>query len=122
MSRILGTLVFLSLSTPLGARELYVNPQTGDDTRDGTSAVVSGATGPVRTIARGVKLAQPGDTLHLANTGQAYRESIVFHNRHGEVGRPITVDGHDATIEGCEPLAIAEWEPVAPGRFRKTKL
>ncbi|MBL8828331.1 MAG: hypothetical protein JNM18_15225, partial [Planctomycetaceae bacterium] len=47
---------------------------------------------------------------------------IVFHNRHGEVGRPITVDGHDATIEGCEPLAIAEWEPVAPGRFRKTKL
>jgi hypothetical protein len=121
--RALGLIIVLNFcASSLFARDLYVDPLTGDDKRDGTSATVVGETGPVKTIARGVKLAQPGDTVHLAKHDQPYHESVVFHNRHGEPGRPITVDGHGATIDGCEPLVVADWQEVAPGRYRKAKL
>lgn len=122
MSFLPALLILFLLTAPLLARDIYVHPTQGDDRREGVSATVTDSSGPVRTIARGVKLAQPGDTVHLAKLDQPYRESIVFHNRHGEPDRPIVVDGHGATIEGCEPVVVADWEQVAPGRYRKVKL
>ena len=78
--------------------------------------------GPVRSIARAIQLAQPGDTVDLASVDQPYKESAVFTNRSGEPGRPIVLDGHGATLSGCEPLKIADWKMVAPGRYRTTRL
>ena len=106
----------LSLAEVADARNIYVNHETGDDRAAGEM------TSPYKTIHKGVRSALPGDTVHLVNTGRPYRESPVFHNAHGEPGKPITLDGHGATIEGSDPLAVGEWEQVSPGLYRKAKL
>jgi hypothetical protein len=93
--------------------ELHVNPTTGNDANDGRSA-------PVKTIARAIKLAQPGDTIHLAPA--RYKESAVFANKLGEPDRPITLDGHGAVLDGAEPLNAADWRMTAPGLYRNDHL
>ena len=40
------------------ASDLHVDPNAGDDNHDG-------AMRPVKTIARAIRLAMPGDTIHL---------------------------------------------------------
>jgi hypothetical protein len=91
------------------ARDLHVDPTLGNDASDGEAK-------PVKTIARGLKLAQPGDTVHLAPV--VFKESAVFYNRAGEPGKPITLDGHGATLDGGEPLSPDDWTETAPGLFR----
>jgi hypothetical protein len=93
------------------ARDIVVDPHGGDD---------ASAAGPFKTIARAIKLAGPGDTIHLA-PGR-YKESAAFHNKSGEPGRPITLDGHGATLDGGEPLKPADWEMVSPGLYRNRNL
>jgi hypothetical protein len=107
-------LVLIGAPAVAEARDLYVDPQVGDDTADGSSAK------PVKTIARGIKLAGPGDTVHLATA--TYFEPIVFYNRHGEPGRPITLDGHGSTVEGAPLIKPADWQQVSPGLYRNDKL
>lgn len=92
---------------------IQVDPVKGHDANDGVAA-------PVKTIARGVKLAQPGDTVFLAPA--TYHESVVLSGKKGLPGKPITIDGQGATIEGSEPVRAAEWESLGAGLFRKVKL
>ncbi len=92
-------------------RDLHVDPAAGDDTQDGLAK-------PLKTITRAIRLAQPGDTIHLKPA--VYPESADFSNKHGELGRLITLDGHGAILDGSEPVRDAE--QVSPGLFRKTKL
>ncbi len=92
---------------------LQVDPATGDDHNNGVDS-------PVKTIARAVALAGPGDTIHL--TPGTYHESVVLRSKKGLPGRPITVDGHGAVIDGSDPLDAAAWEPLGGGIFRKVKL
>lgn len=117
MLRPLLVCLFLSASFTLGAppsaRDLHVNAQTGDDANDGVAK-------PVKTIARALKLATPGDTVHLA-PGR-YKESVVFANHRGEPGRPITFDGHGAILDGADPLSPADWQMTAPGLYRHDHL
>lgn len=40
------------------ASDLHVDPTNGEDAHDGAAQ-------PVKTIARAIRLAQPGDTIHL---------------------------------------------------------
>jgi len=87
---------------------LRVDPATGDDANDGRIK-------PVKTIARAVRLAQPGDTVHL--TPGTYYESADLTNKHH-----ITLDGHGAVLDGSEPVTSKEWELVEPGLYRRTKL
>ncbi len=94
-------------------RDLHVNQKTGDDSRDGVA-------GPVRTIARAIKLAKPGDTIHL--TPGTWHESADLTNKHGYPGKPITLDGHGAILDGSEPVRAADWESLGDGLFRKVKL
>lgn len=75
----------------------------------------------VPTIAHAVKLAQPGDTIHL-EPGKVYRDYAGFHGKKGEPGRPITLDGHGATLEGSDPLDPAQWREVSPGLFAADEL
>ena len=96
---------------PEFGKELRVDPAGGDDTS---------AAGPFKTIARAIKLAAPGDTIHLAPAH--YRECAVFVNKSGEPGRPITLDGHGATLDGAEPLKPGDWETVSPGLYRNRSL
>ena len=94
-------------------RSLQVNPSTGNDTWDGVGK-------PVKTIARAIKLAQPGDTIHL--TPGTYFESADLSNKHGLPDKPITLDGHGAVLDGSEPVRAADWEALGNGMFRKVKL
>lgn len=72
------------------------------------------------TINSAIKLAQPGDTIHLAP--KVYRDYAGFYGKHGEPGLPITLDGHGATLEGSDPIDPAAWKEVAPGLFANDAL
>ena len=97
----------------LPAWAIQVDPVKGDDRYDGVQA-------PVRTIARAVKLAGPGDTVHLAPA--TYYESVVLNGKQGLPGKPITVEGHGAVIDGSDALQAEEWESLGQGLYRKVKL
>ncbi len=96
-----------------GRASISVDPAAGDDANDGR-------TQPVKTIARAIRLAQPGDTIHL--TPGTYFQSADFINKHGLPGQPITLDGHEALLDGSEPVTSRDWEQVEPGLYRRAKL
>lgn len=108
-------LLLIAFLFPAGAmsRDLHVDPVTGSDSNDGVSA-------PVKSIARGIRLAKPGDTVYLA-PGRYY-QSAVFHEKHGTEKQPIVLDGQGAILDGSEPVTSSEWEQVAPGLFRRVAL
>lgn len=97
----------------VAGRALHVDPVNGDDARDGI-------TQPVRSISRAIRLAQPGDTIHLRP--ETYRDWAAFFDKSGEPGRPITLDGHGATLDGCDPLDPKGWVEVESGLFRHDDL
>ena len=74
----------------------------------------------VKTIAAAIKLAQPGDTIHLQPI--VYRDYAGFYAKKGEPGKPITLDGHGATLEGSDPLDPKKWTEVSPGLFEAKDL
>ena len=111
--RLLCCLVIaMAAAAPGLGRDIYANHETGDDAAAGEVDT------PLRTIALAVKRAEAGDTIHLAPTATPYPECVTFYDRSGEEGRPITLDGHGATVAGDEPLDPAAWEQVAPGLYR----
>ncbi len=99
-----GLLALLLLPLSLPARDLRV-----------------GIDPEVPTIARAIKLAAPGDTIHL-EAGKVYRDYAGFHGKKGEPGKPITLDGHGAVLEGSDPLDPARWSEVSPGLFAAEEL
>ncbi len=74
----------------------------------------------VKTIAAAIRLAQPGDTIHLQPI--VYRDYVGFYGKKGEAGKPITLDGHGATLEGSEPLDPKKWVEASPGLFEAKEL
>jgi len=74
----------------------------------------------VPTIAHAIKLAAPGDTIHLEP--KVYRDYAGFYGKKGEPGKPITLDGHGATLEGADPLDPVQWREVSPGLFTADSL
>ena len=74
----------------------------------------------VKTIREAIKRAQPGDTIHLQSI--VYHEYAGFYGKKGAPGRPITLDGHGATLEGSDPLDAAKWKEVSPGLFANDNL
>ena len=95
---------FLSLCVNAHARDLHV-----------------GIDSDVPTIHHAVKLSAPGDTIHL-EPGKVYRDYAGFYGKKGEPGKPITLDGHGATLEGSDPLDPAKWREVSPGLFAADNL
>jgi hypothetical protein len=69
----------------------------------------------VPSLAHAIKLALPGDTIHLEP--KVYRDYAGFYGVRGAPGRPIILDGHGATLEGSEPLDPGPWTETAPGHF-----
>ena len=98
---------------PTLARDFHVDPTTGSDLNDG---IVQ----PKRTIPAAIKVAQPGDTIHLKPV--IYRDYAGFYGKKGEPGKPITLDGHGATLEGSDPIDPAKWKEESPGLFANDAL
>lgn len=110
----------LKVTTPGQRRNIHVDPVLGNDGANGLAQKPSATNGPVKTIAQAIRLAQPGDTIHLQPV--VYRDWAAFFDKSGAPGRPITLDGHGATLDGCDPLDPAAWKEVAPGLFRHDDL
>ncbi len=96
----------------------YVNNESGDDQAPGLSA-----DNAVRTLARAVSLLKPGDKLHLAVTGQPYRETLRFGDDFGGIpGKPVIIEGHGATLTGSDPLRLGGWEQAGtPGLYKSAR-
>jgi hypothetical protein len=111
---LLASCLILSGSLVYGT-DYYVNNVTGKDTLDGKSAEVNGTSGPLKTVNKAISFTKPGDTIHMANTGKLYRQSIQFSGKGGTEGKPITVDGHGATISGAEICPAEGWKEYKDG-------
>ena len=72
------------------------------------------------TIHAAIKMAVAGDTIHLEP--KVYRDYAGFYMKKGEPGKPITLDGHGATLEGSDPIDPAKWREVSPGLFANDDL
>jgi len=103
------------LLTHATARDIFVDNVTGDDVRDGSATDVRGmVAGPCRTIARALELAKSGDRIILADTGEAYRESITLQaGRHcGIRAQRFTILGSGAILDGSRPVPVNAWKHV----------
>lgn len=112
----LFTLTALLVALALGqtdAHDLHVDLEVGDDSNDGT-------TSPLRSIKQAIRIAKAGDTIHLK--AAVYHEYAGFYNKRGEPGKPITLDGHGATLEASERTDPATWTEVSPGLFKNDEL
>lgn len=119
--RIFCTIGLAICASPAVARDIYVNNLTGDDRNDGTAPVVVGVHGgPHRTLARALQGADKGDRIIVANTGQAYRESITLQGgRHsGYPDAPFEVIGNGAVLDGTQPVRPDAWSFVGDQVFR----
>ncbi len=79
-------------STPAPGREIFVDNVSGDDRFTGQqSRSTADLSGPVRTIAKALRLAGAGDVIVLAKTNAPYRESIsLVGSRHsGTAKEPV---------------------------------
>lgn len=74
----------------------------------------------VPTIHHAIKAAQPGDTIHLEPI--TYHDYAGFYGKKGEPGKPITLDGHGAILEGSNPIDPAKWTEISPGLFKNDEL
>lgn len=116
-----GKLLCFLLTLPfsggvLQAMNYYINVASGNDANTGTQ------TAPFKTIAKGIRTAQPGDTVTIVKVNFPIRDKIGIHNKSGEPGRVITVDGQGNLFTGAEPLHPADWKEVRPGVYRNDHL
>jgi hypothetical protein len=121
----LAAAIWLSLAACAPARDIFVNNQIGDDRRAGVLPQPAGeGGGPCRSIAKALRIAQPGDRIVIANTGVPYRESITVQGpRHsGTDSYPLVISGNGAVLDGAVSLADATWEYVGNDTFRTRPL
>jgi hypothetical protein len=90
-------LMVLLAGVSASARDIQVNNVSGGETR---------------SIAAALRLAQPGDRIVLANTGQPYRESLSFvgNRLSGTSYGPLTLVGNGAVLDGSSPIPADAWQ------------
>jgi hypothetical protein len=102
---------------------LYVDNRQGRDVYDGTAAQpIDVSSGPVHSIGRALRIAGPGDTIIVANTGVPYTGAIALAgSQHGGFpGLPLTIVGNGAVVDGSQPIDVAAWSKAGPGLWRMT--
>lgn len=106
-----STLLLLAALGCASAAERWISP-TGDD------AAVGSVSAPLRTIGRGVALAQAGDTVVVR--GGTYRETISI-AKAGRADAPITIaaaPGEQPVIKGSR--VVVGWQQHAGEVWKKT--
>jgi hypothetical protein len=114
-------LVALLFASAAIAKDIHVNNLDGDDRFTGRQTQnLPDMSGPVRSIARALRLASQGDRIVLANTGEPYREGIALSGtRHsGYSFRPFVIEGNGAILDGSAPVAPETWENYQGPIFR----
>lgn len=103
----LSVVLMLLISSTAVARDIYVDPDQGND---------AAIEGPLKTIRQAIRIAEPGDTIHLLPL--VYHEYAGFYGKQGTPEKPITLDGHGATLEGSDPIDLTQWAEVKPDLYR----
>jgi hypothetical protein len=107
-------------------RDIFVNNVIGDDRSAGRTPDVLQTRGPVHTIAKALRLAESGDRVVLANTGEPYRESLALEGvrMSGVADDRFTLVGNGAILEGARATSPDAWEFVSGVvfRFRPSRL
>jgi hypothetical protein len=114
-------LAVLLLWSPAMGREIYVDNAHGDNRFAGSRPQDPGGEGgPVRTLAKALRMAGPGDTIVLAKTDSPYREtiSLVGSRLSGTSQQPFTIKGNGAVLDGSQPLPAEAWENYRGPIFR----
>lgn len=114
-------LVTLLWTCSAAARDIFVSNSQGDDGATGREPiVVPNRSGPVRTIAKALRLAEPGDRIVLEKTAEPYREtlSLVGSRHSGRVGADFVVEGNGAVLDGSVPVPSDAWENYHGPVFR----
>ena len=102
-------------AAPLAARDVYVDNVNGNDRNIGsTNTNTSLGGGPCRTIARALKVAQEGDRIVVANTGEPYRESLTLFGlrNSGTPQKPFVILGNGAELDGAVRVDPRGWQYV----------
>ncbi len=115
--------LLLVLSGPAAGRDIFVSNTGGDDRSTGELAKNVTANGPLRTIAKALRLAVGGDlTIVLAgDTGQPYRESVSLsglQDSSGTARQPLLIVGNGAVLDGSAPVPVQQWTHVGGGVYR----
>ena len=74
----------------------------------------------VPTIHQAIKISLPGDVIHLQP--KVYHDCAGFYGKAGEPGKPVTLDGHGAVLDGSDPIVEADWKQVEPGLYANDHL
>ena len=110
------------LAGEAAGRDIFVNNAGGDDKNSGLHAQNQGdLTGPVRTIAKALRLARTSDRIELANSGLPYREcvALVGARRSGAAARmPFVLDGNGAVLDGSAAIPADGWTHYRDNIFR----
>jgi hypothetical protein len=107
----------VALPSAAMAADYYVDSRIGDNLNDGKSPdTVDVTTGPVKTIRRGLERVGPGDTLHIANHGVPYTESLQIVGSRFRGG--FTIEGNGAVVTGAKPVPFQAWQPLGDGLWR----
>ena len=114
-------LVALVLASAAIAKDIYVDNLRGDDAFTGQQTQNRpDMSGPVRSIARALRLASQGDRIVLANNDEPYREGIALSGTRlsGYPFRPFVIEGNGAILDGSAPVAAEAWEHYQGPVFR----
>jgi hypothetical protein len=114
-------LTLLLLWSPAAGREIVVDNVAGDDRFTGQASRDPGGTaGPVRTLAKALRLAGPGDTIVLVKNDAPYRESFSLTGscHSGTSEQPFTVRGNGAIFDGSAAAPAEKWESYRGAIFR----
>lgn len=122
MRQFLAVILVAVLAGQVSARDIFVDNLGGDDTLTGREpAGGRGSDGPVQTIAKATRLAQPGDRIVLANNGEPYREEITLQGGRCsgfDKTSPFVLEGNGAVIEGVTDVPDEAWQRVGADVFR----
>lgn len=119
----LALVVLICSASGAEAGVIHVNNRHGQDVYDGAAPrPLDRYTGPVRSIGRSLELANPGDTIVVANTGVPYYESFsLVGGRHsGSPSVRFTIEGNGAVVSGARAVPAAAWRQAAESLWQMT--
>ena len=104
------------------ANDIWVDNVGGDDLLDGTAPDKPGGhVGPVRTIAKAVRIAGPGDRVQLKKNAEPYHENFtLFGWQHSGMNpdAPFIIQGNGAVLDGSAPVPVWAWRQYNGDVFR----
>lgn len=117
------SLLFLTMSSPCLATDIYVDNLLGNDLFNGITSTSEGSEGgPVRTLRRAMQLAGFGDRIVLTRSGAFYYDSFsltgVQHS--GTRLRPFTIVGNGATLSGARSVPREGWRRAGTDVWKLT--